>query len=135
MYLNQLMSFAAVTAPALLALQQTGTFNEQLQQLGKATIAFFSIPVQAGWCQAAFGVFCCLYSSDPDWWFGVSQLIVPECDSVTPCHGVISSLFFLMLNIYNHFVISVLQFILYLYIIFMKSVSENSNLPLWHFGL
>jgi len=37
-----------VTAPALLALQQTGTFNEQLQQLGKATIAFFSIPVQAG---------------------------------------------------------------------------------------
>eukprot|EP00434_Breviolum_minutum_P033275 symbB.v1.2.029445.t2/scaffold3217.1/size62816/2 len=47
-YLNQLMSFAAVTAPALLALQQTGTFNQQLQQLGKATIAFFSIPVQAG---------------------------------------------------------------------------------------
>jgi len=47
-YLNQLMSFAAVTAPALLALQQTGTFNEQMQQLGKATIAFFSIPVQAG---------------------------------------------------------------------------------------
>ena len=50
------MSFAAVTAPALLALQQTGTFNKQMQQLGKATIAFFSIPVQAGWCQAAFWV-------------------------------------------------------------------------------
>ena len=58
-YLNQLMSFAAVTAPALLALQQTGTFNEQLQQL-QQTMTWISIPVQAGLCQAEFCVFCFL---------------------------------------------------------------------------
>ena len=133
------MSFAAVTAPALLALQQTGTFNKQLQQLGKATIAFFSIPVQAGWCQAAFCVFLLFILK----WSGLVvwslQLIDLVCDSVTPCHGVISSPFFLMLNIIcNHFVICIIFTINSVPVYHLHEISissENSNLPLWHFGL
>jgi len=46
-YLNQLMSFAAVTAPALLALKNTETFVDQLERL-QDIITFISFPVQAG---------------------------------------------------------------------------------------
>ena len=45
MYLNQLMSFSAVAAPALMALQQTKTFRDQLEE-GLWLITIGSIPVQ-----------------------------------------------------------------------------------------
>jgi len=46
-YLNQLMAFAAVTAPALVALRNTATFEHQLERL-QQIFTFISFPVQAG---------------------------------------------------------------------------------------
>ena len=46
-YLNQLMAFAAVTAPALEALRNTATFEHQLERL-QQIFTFISFPVQAG---------------------------------------------------------------------------------------
>ena len=40
------MSFAAVAAPALMALQQTKTFQDKLQQLLQALVTMGSIPVE-----------------------------------------------------------------------------------------
>eukprot|EP00435_Cladocopium_sp_Y103_P058528 s387_g20.t1 len=46
-YLNQLMAFAAATSPALLAVQQTATFRDQLNVL-RRWIGIASVPVQIG---------------------------------------------------------------------------------------
>ena len=52
-YLNQLMSFSAVAAPAVMALKQTNTFRDKLEQPLWALVTMGSIPVQvtgsAGW--------------------------------------------------------------------------------------
>jgi len=56
-YLNQLMAFAAVTAPALLALKSTttfGSFEHQLKSL-QPLIPFVSTPVQVGDAGAGAG--------------------------------------------------------------------------------
>ena len=46
-YLNQLMAFAAVTAPALVALRNTPTFEHQQERM-QQIFTFISFPVQAG---------------------------------------------------------------------------------------
>ena len=45
-FLNQLMAFAAVIAPALLALKQTKTLEDQLEWLQQLLLAA-SLPIQA----------------------------------------------------------------------------------------
>ena len=45
-YLNQLMSFSAVAAPALMALKQTKTFRDVLEKPLWALVTLGSLPVQ-----------------------------------------------------------------------------------------
>ena len=47
-YLNQLMSFSAVGAPALMALKQTKTFQDKLEEPLWALVTMGSMTVQVG---------------------------------------------------------------------------------------
>ena len=54
-YLNQLMSFSAVAAPSLMALKQTNTFRDEVQERLWALVTTFSIPIQVLGVRGAAG--------------------------------------------------------------------------------
>ena len=54
-YLNQLMSFSAVAAPSLMALKQTSTFRDKMQEQLWALVTTFSIPIQVLGVRGAAG--------------------------------------------------------------------------------
>ena len=48
-YMNQLMSFSVVAAPALMAVKQTSAFRDKLEKQLWALVTMGSIPVQVRW--------------------------------------------------------------------------------------